>query len=146
MLGHAPEVRRRPAWIVALLAAALGALPGQAAAAEPVMPAFEGRAGWSVTATAYTSGPESTGKRPGHPQFGLTFTGTIAREGQTIAVDPAEIPLGSLVYIHELGETRIAEDTGGAIVGNRIDLYMDRVSDALQWGVRRVRIDIYPKI
>lgn len=142
----APNLRR--SLIAALVVAgSLFAHPAEAAPAdEPLLPAFEGTAQRLVTATAYTSGPESTGKRPGHPQYGLTFTGTHATEGRTIAVDPGLIPLGSLVYIHELGETRIAEDTGGAIKGPRIDLYMDQVGDAINWGIRRVRIQVYPKI
>ncbi len=111
--------------------------------------AFEdGFAERTVTATAYTSGPESTGKRPGHPAYGITATGVRAREGNggTIAVDPERIPLGSLVYIEELGEYRIAEDTGGAIRGERIDLYMEEVKEALDWGVRKVRIRVYSRI
>lgn len=133
----------------ALLAAALWATPAGApeAGEEPTIPAYEGRTReYHVTATAYTSGPESTGKRPGHPAYGLTATGARAREGQTIAVDPRVIPLGSRVYIDELGETRIAEDIGGAIRGQRIDLYMEKVPDAVNWGVRKVRIHVLPKI
>jgi len=129
-----------------LLAAALAAGPADAAGTA-VLPAFEGTVGeWRVTATAYTSGPESTGKRPGHPAYGITATGTRAREGQTIAVDPAQIPLGSQVYVEELDRVFIAEDTGGAIRGRRIDLYMDKVSDAVDWGVRQVRIHVTPQI
>ncbi|HEY3367699.1 MAG TPA: 3D domain-containing protein [Symbiobacteriaceae bacterium] len=121
---------------------------GDAPAAEAV-PAFD-RPGaptqWEMTATAYTSGPESTGKRRGHPLYGLTATGTRARQGRTIAVDPARIPLGSRVCVAELGECLIAEDTGGAIRGNRVDLYMENVADALRWGRQRVRIQVFPKI
>lgn len=137
-------------WFAGLaLAAALLTSPGAAPAGEPeALPAFDSRpeVEMKVTATAYTSGYESTGKEPGHPQYGRTFTGTRAREGWTIAVDPARIPLGSRVYIHELGEYRYAEDTGGAIHGDRIDLYMDEVPEAMQWGVRQVNIRIEPKI
>lgn len=133
--------------ITLLLAATLtAATPGVARASEAVLPAFQGRPDIKVTATAYTSGPESTGKRPGHPQYGITFTGTRAREGRTIAVDPRRIPLGSRVYIHELRETRYAEDTGGAIRGNRIDMFMDDLSQALQWGMQEVHISYDPKI
>jgi len=133
--------------IALLVGAALAVLaPGAARANESAIPAFQGGPEMRVTATAYTSGPESTGKRPGHPQYGITFTGTQAQEGRTIAVDPGQIPLGSRVYIHELGEFRYAEDTGGAIRGSRIDLYMERLPDALQWGMRDVHISVDPKI
>lgn len=128
----------------ALLLAAVLMAADPAPDAELVRPAFD--VGLQVTATAYTSGPESTGKRPGHPQYGYTYSGTRPRQGRTIAVDPKLIPLGSLVYIQELGQYRVAEDTGGAIHGNRIDLYMDRVPDAVQWGVRNVRIQVSPKL
>lgn len=131
-----------------LLTAALAGCPASPrAAGEEAIPAFDGSAHqMHVVATAYTSGPESTGKRPGHPAYGLTATGTRAREGRTIAVDPQLISLGSLVYIAELGESRIAEDTGGDIVGSRIDIYMERVEDALAWGRRPVKVSVFPRI
>jgi len=130
----------------ALLLAAVLMTANRAPAEESVLPAFDARSEMQVTATAYTSGPESTGKRPGHPQYGLTYSGTRAHEGRTIAVDPRRIPLGSLVYIQELGQYRFAEDTGRSIQGNRIDLYMEKVPDAVRWGVRAVRIRVYPKL
>lgn len=133
--------------ITLLLAATLAAAtPEVARASEAVLPAFQGKPDFKVTATAYTSGPESTGKRPGHPQYGITFTGTQARDGRTIAVDPRQVPLGSRVYIHELRETRYAEDTGGAIRGARIDIYMDDLSAAREWGMQEVHISFDPKI
>ena len=130
-----------------LLAAVLAGHPGGGpVAGEQGMPAFDGEPRHrQMTATAYTAGPESTGKRPGHPAYGLTATGTRAQPGKTIAVDPRVIPLGSKVYIDDLGEF-IAEDTGGAIHGNRIDLYMESVDEALDWGVRKVRLHVTPKI
>lgn len=96
----------------------------------------------SFNLTAYTSGPESTGKFPGHPEFGITSTGTHATEGRTIAVDPRVIPYGTKVYIEGVG-IRTAEDTGGAIKGNRIDVYMDDLGQARTFGVKRdVRVYI----
>ncbi|HYG59547.1 MAG TPA: 3D domain-containing protein [Symbiobacteriaceae bacterium] len=130
-----------------LAAALLGQPSGGGAAGEETVPAFEeGFRGKHVTATAYTAGPESTGKGPGHPAYGVTATGVRAKPGQTLAVDPGVIPLGSRVCIEELNQCRIAEDTGGAIRGDRIDLYMDRLPEALQWGVRQVHIQVYPKL
>ena len=74
---------------------------------------------------------------------GITATGTEATQGRTIAVDPNTIPLGSSVYFvgqcGDFGEY-IAEDIGGAIVGNRIDLYFDSHYEAIVWGVRRVEV------
>lgn len=63
---------------------------------------------------------------------GITATGTKAMEGRTIAVDPNKIPYGTEVLID--GKTYIAEDCGGAIKGNRIDLYFDSHQSALEWG------------
>lgn len=52
----------------------------------------------------------------------------------TIATDPDVIPLGTEVEID--GHIYIAQDVGGAVSGNRIDLYFDSHDDALQWGVQ----------
>lgn len=61
---------------------------------------------------------------PGEDKYGrLTSTGTIAEEGKTIAVDPTIIPYGSVVLIN--GNEYIAEDCGGAIKGNKIDVFVD---------------------
>jgi len=68
--------------------------------------------GLPFIATAYTAGPESTGKYPGHPAYGITKSGQPVVEGRTIAVDPTVIPLGTWVYIEHIGLRR-AEDTGG---------------------------------
>lgn len=91
--------------------------------------------------TAYTAGPESTGKAPGHPAYGITASGKYVKDQHTIATDPSVIPLGTKVYIEGIG-IRTAEDTGGAIIGNRIDVYMSDLSAAIQFGVKR-NIKVY---
>ena len=53
-----------------------------------------------------------------------TASGTELTDGRTIAVDSSVIPLGTKVYIEGVGE-RIAEDTGSAIIGDCIDLFVD---------------------
>ena len=68
----------------------------------------------------------------------ITATGTQAREG-IIAVDPAVIPLGSRVWVEGIGWT-VAEDTGGAIRGHRVDVFMGSRQDALRWGRRTVLV------
>lgn len=65
---------------------------------------------------------------------GITATGTQATPGRTIAVDPKVIPLGSTVYIN--GTEYIAEDIGGAIKGNRIDVLFPTHQEALEFGVQ----------
>ncbi|MBQ5657957.1 MAG: 3D domain-containing protein [Peptococcaceae bacterium] len=71
---------------------------------------------------------------------GITYTGVQAVENRTIAVDPNVIPLGSVVEIN--GREYVAEDIGGAIKGNRIDVYFDNHQEALAWGVQHH--EVYP--
>lgn len=66
---------------------------------------------------------------------GIVYTGGYATEGQTIAVDPDIIPLGSVVEIN--GQRYIAEDIGGGIRGNEIDLFFCSHTDALNYGVQQ---------
>ncbi|WP_407305943.1 ubiquitin-like domain-containing protein [Desulfosporosinus sp. SB140] len=69
---------------------------------------------------------------------GTTTTGAPVRWG-VVAVDPGVIPLGASVYVDGYGSA-CALDTGGAIQGNRIDLYMDSEAAADSWGVRSVLV------
>jgi 3D (Asp-Asp-Asp) domain-containing protein len=64
---------------------------------------------------------------------GRTATGTYTNEA-TVAVDPSVIPLGSSIYISGVG-ARLAEDTGGAIVGDRLDIWEPTYADCAAWGV-----------
>ncbi|WP_305146635.1 ubiquitin-like domain-containing protein [Anaerovorax odorimutans] len=82
---------------------------------------------FTVKAYSYTGG-------------GRTAMGTQARVGE-IAVDPSVIPLGTRVYVEGYGFAR-AEDTGGNIKGNTIDVYKNSESECLNWGVRNVTIYI----
>lgn len=84
-----------------------------------------------VEATAYSSSEDGMGA--------YTATGTLCRRG-VIATDPNFIPLGTRVYIPGYGYA-VAEDTGGAIVGNVIDVAFDTVGECYAWG--RQFIDIY---
>lgn len=89
--------------------------------------------------TAYCACETCCGKDPSHPAYGITASGTEATQGRTIATDPSVIPTGTVVYfdgIDGLTGGYIAEDTGAAIKGNRIDLFFADHQDALEWGVR----------
>ena len=70
--------------------------------------------------------------------YGITATGIPATYG-VAAVDPYVIPLGSRLYIPGYGEA-IAADTGGAIIGNRIDLCMESYDECMEFGRRNVTV------
>lgn len=67
-----------------------------------------------------------------------TSSGARAKAGTTIAVDPEVIPHGTSVWFEGPDGMReyIAQDTGGAVDGNHIDLYFDSHEEALAWGSR----------
>ncbi|MFN7253346.1 MAG: 3D domain-containing protein [Anaerobacillus sp.] len=95
-----------------------------------------------VVATGYTAGYESTGKRPGHPQYGITFSGVTVKRDlySTIAADTKVFPIGSILFIPGYGYGVVA-DTGSAIKGNKIDLYYETVQDVFdQWGKKEVEV------
>lgn len=71
---------------------------------------------------------------------GITATGTKVTANRTIAVDPKVIPLGSQVIID--GKIYIAEDVGGNIKGNRIDMYFPSHQAALNWGIKYKDVSI----
>lgn len=92
-----------------------------------------------VRATAYEPSERSCGIWAD----GITFTGTPVRVG-TIAVDPNVIPLGSRLFVPRYG-WGIAEDVGGAIKGQRIDVFFWTVEEALDWGVKYLDVFVMPK-
>ena len=71
---------------------------------------------------------------------GITATGMAARQG-VVAVDPDVIPLGTRLYIPGYG-LAVAADTGGAIVGSKIDLCMEDYTSAINFGRRDVQVYI----
>lgn len=88
--------------------------------------------------TAYTAGYESTGKTPDHPAYGITASGRKVREGM-IAADTSVLPFGTKVWIEGLG-IFVVEDTGGDIVGNRVDIYMENLDNAIEFGRQNRRL------
>ena len=90
-----------------------------------------------MTATAYAPGPHDNG-----PWGTKTHLGTEVRPG-VIAVDPRIIPLGSRVmikYPNGTTEYAVAEDTGGAIKGHRIDVAKWTVAEANRFGIKPVQV------
>lgn len=138
-------MKRRMALAAALLIAALGAL-GMAAAAAPnepepmelptvVLPRNTPQEAaqtqeQTFTVTAYCPCEKCCGAYAN----GYTATGEKATQGVTIAADPDVLPMGTEIELD--GHTYTVQDTGGAIAGNRLDLYFDSHEDALRWGVQ----------
>lgn len=73
-----------------------------------------------------------------------TATGTKCTEGRTIAVDPSVIPLGSEVFIEGFGSF-VAEDTGGAIKQNKIDIYLSDHDRCYSLGVANANVYLMNK-
>jgi rare lipoprotein A len=97
---------------------------------------------FDVVATAYTAHDE------GMDGKGITASGNMVREYHTIATDPKVIPLGTWVYIPYFANTPskgwyLSEDTGSAIKGMRIDIFMPLKSVALRFGVKPLEIYIF---
>ncbi|MDD2568892.1 MAG: 3D domain-containing protein [Clostridia bacterium] len=82
----------------------------------------------TARATAYTA----TGHR--------TTSGTVPKVG-TVAVDPNVIPLGTKLYVEGYGFAT-ALDTGSAVKGSKVDIYLDTEKACYNWGVRTVRVYI----
>jgi 3D (Asp-Asp-Asp) domain-containing protein len=105
-----------------------------------------------MKATAYDLSVESCGKPRHHPQYGITASGVRAKPDRTVAVDPKVIPLGSILYIEfpeeyqNMNGLYVAEDTGSAIKGNRIDIFLGEdkpgerkiYNECLKFGIREV--------
>lgn len=92
--------------------------------------------------TAYTAGFESTGKRPGHPLYGVTASGRKVKTNTTIACPP-EMDFGTKVYIPYFDNMYTCFDRGGAIKGKRIDVYMPKLKDALRFGRKELEVIVY---
>ncbi|MGM9985706.1 MAG: 3D domain-containing protein [Bacillaceae bacterium] len=97
-----------------------------------------------VVATGYTAGVESTGKSVDHPEYGITYSGVKVRRDyySTIAADLTIFPIGTILFVPGYGFGIVA-DKGGAIKGNRIDLYFNTVEDVYNdWGKQTVKVYI----
>jgi 3D (Asp-Asp-Asp) domain-containing protein len=90
----------------------------------------------SMVATGYDSSWESN-----YPYYGKPSYIGLPLERGIVAVDPNVIPMGTRLYVEGYGEA-IAADQGGAIKGNRIDLFFDSRSEAMSWGMRTVKVTV----
>lgn len=73
-----------------------------------------------------------------------TASGTKPKANYTIAVDTRIIPLGSILYIEGFGYF-IAQDTGSAVKGNRIDIFVDSHQQALKLGRKKANVYLLKK-
>jgi len=83
--------------------------------------------------TAYTA------RDKGMDGKGVTASGEPVKEGRTIAAD-SSFPFGTKIYIPKLEHTYTVTDRGGAIRGNRLDLYMEKRSKAIEFGVWELEV------
>lgn len=97
-----------------------------------------------MEATAYTAGFCCTGKHPGDRWYRITASGREVEHG-IVAVDRRIIPLGTRLYVEGYGFA-LAADVGGAIRGYKIDLFMEELHDALQFGRRHLYVWILDEI
>jgi 3D (Asp-Asp-Asp) domain-containing protein len=109
--------------------------------AQPDIQEFPNRKLGRFTLSWYS--PKELGKTS--PSQLRTSRGTVPKEGRTIAVDPNIIPYGSIVYIQDYGYF-IAEDCGGAIKQNRIDIFTASHEYAIQQGKKVANVWILGKI
>ncbi|MEK4487377.1 3D domain-containing protein [Psychrobacillus sp. FSL H8-0484] len=99
-------------------------------------PATEDSTEMLVTATAYTAYCAGCS---GTTAYGIDLRANP--DQKVIAVDPKIIPLGTKVWVEGYGEA-IAGDTGGAIKGNKIDVFIPSHESAMEWGVKKVIIRV----
>lgn len=89
------------------------------------------------TVTAYTAGYESTGKTPADPAYGVTASGSQIKHGDC-ACSP-EFPFGTQFEVEGVGIVTCT-DRGGAIQGNRLDIYIANLDNALQFGRKHLKV------
>jgi 3D (Asp-Asp-Asp) domain-containing protein len=90
-----------------------------------------------MVVTAYTPGYESTQKRRDHPAYGITASGEPVGPG-SISADPS-IPFGTRIWVPGYGWGTVM-DRGDAIKGNRLDVFIADLNEALKWGRREVAV------
>lgn len=90
---------------------------------------------FTINASAYTAAADECGKSDG-----ITASGLKVEANRTLAC-PRELPFGTKLRIDGMGEFR-CEDRGGAIKGNKIDIYMETKSEAFAFGRQNLEAEI----
>ena len=91
--------------------------------------------------SAYTSGYESTGKRPSDPLYGVTASGEKVKEGYTVAC-PKSMPFGTKLYIPYFNKVFTCTDRGGLITEGHLDIYMRKLKDAQDFGRQQLEVQV----
>ena len=63
---------------------------------------------------------------------GITSSGAKVQPGVTIAADTSVLPYGTVIYVEGVG-LRVVQDTGSAVVGNKLDVVVNTHAEALSW-------------
>jgi 3D (Asp-Asp-Asp) domain-containing protein len=141
---RARHERRLPAPTVPLLGAVAGLV--LLAACTDANPSPVSRPG--TTTPAHSRAPTSTTAARGvelglfevscHTGKGVTASGTPSSR-ETVSVDPRVVPLGTRLVIDKVG-ARVAADTGGAIKGQRLDIWEPSTAACTQFGRKQLRV------
>lgn len=86
---------------------------------------------FTINASAYTAAADECGKSDG-----ITASGNMVKENYTLAC-PREYKFGTKIHIEGMG-TYVCEDRGGAIKGNKFDIYMETKQEAFAFGRRNL--------
>lgn len=97
---------------------------------------------WERTVLSLGRPVIKSGAAKGQPkEVGLTASGTRTHRG-TIAADTSVLPFGTIIYVPGYGYGRV-EDRGGAIKGQKLDLWFSSHEAALQWGRKKIEVQVW---
>lgn len=99
---------------------------------------------WEIfTVTAYCACEKCCGEWANNRPNGIVYTasGAIAEEGVTVAADWNVLPAGTEIEIQGIG-TRVVQDTGSALVGNKIDLFFNDHNEAQKFGIQKILVQV----
>ena len=118
-------------------------IPGATQPVAPQQPAAEAPAQERETSSrgAPQDGKSFIANITAYTIQGRTAIGTRTRWG-IVAVDPSLIPLGTKIRIDGFEDTFVAEDTGGGVRGNWVDIFFPNYADAIRFGIQSRRVTI----
>lgn len=140
-VGDTPPVARGFVRAAAAAPAQAAPPPALAEAPEPAAPPVEEK----EAAPAFAIAEEHRMTSTAYCLKGKTRTGIRTRDG-VVAADPEVLPLGSVVRLsfpdgRPLG-VFVVMDTGGAVRGKKVDIYMESCAEARRWGVKKVVAEV----